>query len=107
MWLKIILLGPQWPKDFKYVLRFDIGCREVGEKIERTDRQTYPQRDFNIDFTLVLGQLPSISPPDEFTKESIGFGCNVEKNFCCHIRQDFPRKQSHLAEIGRSQRILI
>ena len=53
IWLQIILLGPQWPKDTKYVLRFDVGHREVGQKNERTDRQTYPVRDFNIDGTLI------------------------------------------------------
>ena len=39
--LQMILLGPQWNKDSKYVLGFEIRHREGGKKIERTYRQTH------------------------------------------------------------------
>ena len=44
--LQTILLSPQWSKDSKYVLRFEIRQWEGGEKIGRTserDRQTNTQ----------------------------------------------------------------
>ena len=39
--LLIVLLLPQWNKDTKYVLTFEIGYQEGGEKIERTETLSF------------------------------------------------------------------
>ena len=52
IWLQIILLGPQRPKDSKYVLRFEIGRREGDEKIGRTFMVMFGQTDRGSNFTI-------------------------------------------------------
>ena len=42
---KILLLAPLCPKESKYVLRYEIGPLEVGQKTGQIDRQTDRQTD--------------------------------------------------------------
>ena len=71
MVLQILLFAPLWHKDSQSVLRFDIGPREVGEKIgKHTNRQIY--LDFNIDLVYLQLRKTEILPSTRDPKRHLG-----------------------------------